>query len=425
MIARAALRALFCGIALFAAAAAAFAEASAPAMQQPISASPAPGTVADPAATDRILVMVRMAPPHFRPNQSYSGAYGDVTAQAMRHRIASAIARRNGLELLDGWPMPLLGVDCFVMRVPASRTVEDAIRQTRRDPLVAWSQPMQVYHGHGSAHAPNDPLFRLQPAADEWHLADLHRLATGRGISIAIVDSKIETTHPDLAGQFVSDRDFVGFGSSAEYHGTGIAGVIAAREGNGVGIAGIAPAARLMALRACWQTSSGETLCNSLSLARAMQFAIDHAANIINLSLSGPPDMLLEKLVGIAIARHTTVVAAFDPALPQGGFPAALPGVVPVIDESLPSWPNGVYGAPGRDVPTTRPGGKWYLVTGSSYAAAHVSGLVALARQERRSLPVSLSRKASGEVDACATLLRTTAACDCACAVDYRVAARR
>jgi len=369
--------------------------------------------------------MVKMAPPHFRPNQSYSGAYGDVTAQAMRLRTARAIARRNGLELLDGWPMPVLGVDCFVMRVPASRTVEDAIRQTARDPLVAWSQPMQTYHGRGGPHVPNDPLFRLQPAADEWHLAELHRVASGRGISIAIVDSKIETTHPDLVGQFVSDRDFVGTASPAEYHGTGIAGVIGAREGNGMGIAGVAPAARLMALRACWQTSSNETLCNSLSLARALQFAIDHDAKIINLSLSGPPDVLLEKLVGIAIARHTTVVAAFDPALPHGGFPAALPGVIPVIDESLPSWPNGVYGAPGRDVPTTQPGGKWYLVNGSSYAAAHVSGLVALVRQERKSLPVTLNRKVSGWVDACATLLRTTTACDCACSVDERVAARR
>jgi subtilisin family serine protease len=297
-----------------------------------------------------------------------------------------------------------------------------------------------VYHvrgtprGIGAAEhrpgAPNDPLFRLEPAAGAWHLADLHRIATGRGITIAIVDSKIETTHPDLVGQFITDQDFVGTASMprypgiGEYHGTGIAGVIAAREGNGMGIAGIAPAARLMALRACWQTGPGQTLCNSLSLARALQFAIDHDAKIINLSLSGPPDTLLEKLVGIAITRHETVVAAFDPALPSGGFPASLPGVIAVTDESLPSWPIGVYGAPGRDVPTTQPGGKWYLVNGSSYAAAHVSGLVALVRQERKSLPVTLNRDASGGIDACATLLRTTVACACACAVDYQMAAR-
>ena len=95
----------------------------------------------------------------------------------------------------------------------------------------------------------------------------------------------------------------------AENHGTNVAGIIGAKPGNGIGLVGIAPGARLMALRACRevprQQTSGQTLCNSIALARAIQFAIENDADVINLSLSGPSDLLMAKLVGIALARQS------------------------------------------------------------------------------------------------------------------------
>lgn len=382
-----------------------------------------------PGDSDRqILVMLKMAPPHYRPGGSYGGSYGDTTAMAARRRLAAGIARRNGLKLVDGWPMPLIGVDCYVMRVPDGMTVDAAIAQVSKEPGVAWSQPLQMYQARGSpaGTALNDPLFRAEPAAAAWRLADLYRIATGRGISIAIIDSKIDVAHPDLAGQFVANLDFVDRRTTAittsEAHGTGVAGIVGAKAGNGIGIAGIAPDARMMALRACWQTAGGPTLCNSLGLARALQFAIEHNAGVINLSLAGPADPLLARLIGIAVSRNISVVAAFDPSLPQGGFPSSLPGVIAVADESLPSLPGRVYGAPGRDVPTTQPGGKWYLVNGSSYAVAHVSGLIALMRQSGGRARIALTRLAGGAIDACATLVGTSAGCDCSCAIDRRLA---
>jgi subtilisin family serine protease len=285
---------------------------------------------------------------------------------------------------------------------------------------------MATYRTQGTTTRTADPLFQIQPAASAWHLAALHRVATGRGVTIAVIDSKVDVDHPDLAGQFVADEDFVGNRSPPERHGTGIAGVIAAKAHNGIGISGIAPDARLMALRACWHSTGGATLCNSLSLARALQYAIEHGAGIVNLSLSGPPSALISKLIQLALARHTAIVAAFDSDLPRGGFPASLPGVIAVTDKSLQSWPARLYGAPGRDVPTTEPGGKWYLVNGSSYSAAHISGLIALARQERgRSASIDLARGANGWVDACATLLPTSSACDCSCALTQQIGARR
>ena len=386
-----------------------------------------------PGADRQILVMLKMAPPHYRPGAAYGGSYGDGAAMAARRRLAAGIARRNRLKLVDGWPMPLIGVDCYVMRVPDGMAIDAAIAHVSKESGVAWSQPLQTYQARGSpvGAVPNDPLFRAQPAAMAWRLADLHRIATGRNVSIAIIDSKIDVAHPDLAGQFTANLDFVANSGlnrrsvSGEAHGTGVAGIVGAKAGNGIGIAGIAPDARMMALRACWQTAAGPTLCNSLSLARALQFAIEHKAEVINLSLAGPADPLLARLIDLAVARNLSVVAAFDPSLPQGGFPASMPGVVAVADESLRSLPARVYIAPGRDVPTTQPGGKWYLVNGSSYAVAHVTGLIALMRQTGgHATHITLDRMSGGEIDACATLVGMSPGCDCSCAIGRRLAAR-
>jgi subtilisin family serine protease len=325
--------------------------------------------------------------------------------------------------------MPLLGVDCYVLATPAGRSVQEEADQLAKDPAVEWSQPMHLYHTQAAA-APNDPLFRTQPAATQWRLNDLHALATGRNIMIAVVDSQVDAGHPDLAGQVRVMRDFApGRPSTGERHGTGVAGVIAARQDNGMGIVGVAPQARLMALRACWQPdpATAETVCDSLTLAKALHFAIDNNAQVINLSLSGPPDALLGRLIDVARARGITVVGAYDPAVPGGGFPAQHAGVVAVSDTLVEPTRAGLYSAPGRDIPTTEPGGRWSLVNGSSYSAAHVSGLIALMRERDSASPkghvLVASRSGDGSIDACASLMRALGPCDCDCAHATRLAA--
>jgi hypothetical protein len=394
-----------------------------------VAAAPADASEAIVGETREILVMLRMPAPHNRSNARYGGRYDDRAAQAARRRVAAEIARDNGLELVEGWPMPLVGVDCYVMRVPAGRSVDSLIETISRHAMVAWSQPLNSFETLASPAPPRDPLFAVQPAASEWRLADLHGVATGRGITIAVIDSKIEVGHPDLAGQFSASRDFlVGRPGAAEDHGTGIAGVIAAK-GNSVGIVGIAPGARLMALRACYEHRRGNDMissCDSLSLAKALHFALERGVDIINMSLSGPPDQLLSSLIGLGLQRRIAVVAAFDPDRSGGGFPASIPGVIPVAEESLRSVPARVYLAPGRDVPTTQPGGKWYLVNGSSFAAAHVTGLVALLREARHaaSPTTAIVRSSAGSIDACATLVTVAADCDCTCAIARTYAGR-
>ncbi|HEY7958621.1 MAG TPA: S8 family serine peptidase [Sphingomicrobium sp.] len=387
------------------------------------SALPQPAKAAETSPSRQILVMLKIAPQHFHVGGGYSGRYGDAAAMAERRRSAENVAKKAGFTLVDGWPMPLLGVDCYVMGISPGVSIEAAVERASHDSRVAWSEPMQLYQAEGrSSSRAADPLAALEPASSEWRLADLHKFATGRGVSIAIIDSKVEINHPDLAGHFIAAKNFLARDAAGgEEHGTAIAGVIGATAGNGIGIAGIAPGAQLMALRACWQIRSpfepSPTLCDSLGIARALQFAIAHKADVINLSLSGPPGILLQKLVSIAVSRRATVVAAFDPTLPRGGFPASLPGVVAVADQSLQNLPANVYGAPARDIPTTEPGGKWYFVNGTSYAVAHVSGLAALVRERRAGAPLAFARSPSGRINACATVLETTRACDCDCRI--------
>jgi len=339
--------------------------------------------------------------------------YGESLSGSASKRLARRIAAQFGLALVDAWPMPMVGVDCFIMRVPDGRSAQQAADLVARDSRVAWTQPVQLYTAQAARPVQaGDPLFPAQPAARQWQLAKLHRVATGSGVRIAVVDSGIDANHPDLAGQVAVNRNFVaGRPMAAEKHGTGVAGIIAARADNGIGLAGIAPGARLLGLRACWQ-GTAKTLCDSFSLAKALYFAIDQQAPVINMSLSGPDDRLLRQLLKVAMGKGESVVAAFDRTQSDGGFPASVPGVIAVSDASGAG--AGVYVAPGRDVPTTQPGGRWFLVNGSSFAAAHVSGLLALVRQRGSTLSPTLVAK-NGYVDACATLAYAGRNCQCSC----------
>lgn len=361
-----------------------------------------------PVTGARILVLLKLPPAHYRPNASYSGDYGDALSNSAQRRVAKRIAREHASVVVDDWPMPLLHLDCFVMAVPAATSAAELAGSVAHDPAVEWSEPLHLYHAQG-APPRGDPLAAAQPTMRAWHLAELHAVATGRGVTVAVIDSRIDGAHPDLAGQVATAEDFVtDHPGASEQHGTAVAGIIAAKGDNGVGIIGVAPEARLMGLRACWQETLANTVCDSLTLAKALHFAIEHKARIINLSLSGPRDLLLEKLIRVGLDGGATVVAAFDRNQPDGGFPASLTGVIAVSDKELVVPRAGVYTAPGSDVPATVPGGRWDLVSGSSYSAAQVSGLMALLRERHRrgggAVDLVPARSASGAIDACATL---------------------
>ena len=390
-----------------------------------LGAEPKPAEPTEADEAQRVLVLLEMPAPHFRPDGNYAGGYADPAARSARRRTVNALARTYGLRMVTDWPLPALGVDCYVLDVPAPQRPDEVAERLSREPRVAWAQPMNVFKPQGQV-AHDDALFGLQPAAREWRLAQLHVAATGRGVRVAVIDSGVQRDHPDLAGQFALSANFVGaHPEAAELHGTAVAGIIAARADNRVGIVGVAPHAELLALRGCWQSAAADTFCTSLSLALALHKAIDSNAQIINLSLGGPADRLVQRLIESAQARGALVVAAVDRLQPRGGFPAGLANVIAVADDGAAGSTTAMI-APGTDVPTTRPGSRWATVTGSSYAAAHVSGLLALIVELRVELrpraegsasnPVdSIALRADRRVDACASIARAAQRCVCDC----------
>jgi subtilisin family serine protease len=377
----------------------------------------------------QVLVLLNLPPAHFRPDGNYTAGYADAAGSATRRRVAAALALSNGLSLATDWPLPILGLDCYVMDVPVSQRADDVAIRLARDPRVNWAQPMNVFRPLGH----DDPLFSLQPAAREWQLDELHAAATGRGVRVAVIDSGVQLDHPDLAGQVMDNANFIGDpNAGGEIHGTAVAGIIAARADNHLGIAGVAPRARLLVLRACRQAAPADTSCTTLSLATALHAAIERRAQLINLSLGGPPDRLIEQLIVAALERGIGVVAAAVRSLPRGGFPATVRGVVAVVDETSGAGPPGMVAAPGTDIPTTLPGSRWAMVSGASYAAAHISGLLALMLEAQESAsgpsaPVAraLVLRADGRVDVCASMLRAGAPHACAGGAEMAAAITR
>jgi subtilisin family serine protease len=392
---------------------------------------PGDASIDSSTAERQILVMLRAPPPHFRPDANYLGSYDSQMSRVARKRVAEGLAAQFKLRIVDSWPMPALGVDCFVMeaaeKVAMARLVEDMSRDTRVESIQSMNLFRLLAH--------DDPLFPLQPTAKLWHLSEIHQIATGRNVRIAAIDSGVELDHPDLQRQVRFARNFVDARDSvAESHGTAVAGIIAARADNGIGIVGVAPQAALMALRACWQpgpsTDSDPAVCSSFTLAKALQFALDKNAHVINLSLGGPRDRLLERLLNVAVTRGTVIVAAADPKIADGGFPASVPGVLAVAADNAHDSPPAIFLAPGRDIPATLPGQRFGMVNGSSFAAAEMAGLVALLlelgpnqkpHQIRETLATSQPTASSSSrrtiVDACAAIARTAGTCACGCAV--------
>ena len=304
--------------------------------------------------------------------------------------LAKELSGEYGLDQVGAFPLTSLGVQCVVFQVNENRPLNDVLAQLTVDPRVESVQQNQFFQGLGAL--PGDPYGSLQYGPRAVHADQAHAWVTGRGVRVAVVDTGVDTNHPDLRDRVVKTINFVEGGEktfTSDQHGTAVAGVIGARADNGIGIYGIAPDADLLAVKACWHRRPGtsEAWCSSWTLAKAIDFAIVEHVRVLNLSLSGPPDPLLRRLIVKAISeQNITVVAAVmereDPAL---SFPASLSSVIAVVASNAQgrvragaSKQPTPLAAPGVEILTTVPNGAYDFLSGSSFATAHVSGIVAL-----------------------------------------------
>ena len=297
--------------------------------------------------------------------------------------VLASVAREYGLREVTGWPIAPLRLHCVVLEITSGRPRDELVAELARDRRIALAQPLQTFETYGSDSGEyNDPYLELQLGFKAIEAGEAHRLARGKGVRIAVIDTGVDTTHPDLQGSIATTRNFVDRDDAQfahDRHGTEVAGVIAAIANNRQGIVGVAPESRLAVFKACWQTAgAGGSRCNSYTLAQALAAGIADGAPIINLSLGGPPDELLGRLVALAVQRGRIVIGAVPPDGNLHGFPVGVPGVIAVESNGgLPAQGH-LLQAPGRDILTLQPGGRYDFGSGSSLAAAHVSAAAAL-----------------------------------------------
>jgi len=227
----------------------------------------------------------------------------------------------------------------------------------------------------------------------------------GAGVNVAVLDTGILKTHPDLKNRIKGCKDFSGTAPVVDGkcddkngHGTHVAGIIAADGGaDGLGIYGVAPEANILAYKVC----SNNGTCWADDIAVALRVAADNGANVVNMSLgSDLPSQLIIDATNYAVSKKVLVVAAAGNDGPYQGsidYPSADPNVIAVgatdVNIAIPDWSSrGIntttkafvveeqdieFAAPGVNIESTWKDGGYAILSGTSMASPHVAGLAA------------------------------------------------
>jgi Subtilase family len=308
-------------------------------------------------------------------------------APGLSEAALDALAAQHQMTRIESQTFRRFGRTLHVWHIDSGASVEDMIINfCNVDSRVRGMQALFAYQLTAQAPAPIQPAPTQnaeQYAPDKLKLAEAHRLATGDRIKVAVIDSGVDPSHPDLAGAIIGNFDAVTGDTAPHPHGTGMAGAIAARRT----LMGTAPRVGLLTIRAFSRAGSSPE-GTTFSILKGLDWAIDQGARVINMSFAGPPDPRLRDAIIKTSRLGIVLVAAAGNAGPRSPpvFPGADPGVIAVtatdIDDALfPGANRGTYisvAAPGVDVLVPGPEGTYQLTTGTSVAAAEVSGVVAL-----------------------------------------------
>jgi subtilase family protein len=303
----------------------------------------------------------------------------EVSPQAL-----DAAVRRLGLTPIATQNLALSGGRLVHFRLSRGE-VGDTIRTLEAE-KIGIAQPNYLYQlqqdVHAAALAPKgDPA---QYVIDKLHLHDAHAIASGANVTVAVIDSQIDASHPDLSGSIAAQYDAVAGGDKPDEHGTGMTGAIAAHRR----LLGVAPRARILAIHAFSPDAQHPQQATTQSIVAGIDWAIAKGARVINMSFAGPSDPLLQLALKKAHDKGVVLIAAAGNMGPQSPplYPAADENVIAVtaVDEKDKLMPQANQGphvalaAPGVNVLETAPRASYNFTTGTSVAAAHVSGVAAL-----------------------------------------------
>jgi subtilisin family serine protease len=317
-------------------------------------------------------------------------------------QTVDALARRHGLNRVESQRIELTGTTMFRWRIPPGRSVQDVVRSLEADPSIRSAQPNYVHTLQQSEVAQTVAISRAevaQYAVGKLQLAKAHGVVRGTGVRIAVIDSGVDTSHPELAGAIAATFDALGTDEKPHAHGTAVAGLIAAHAK----LTGAAPNARILAARAFGATADGAQ-GTTFRILKSLEWATGEGARVINLSFVGPFDPVIQRSLAAAHKKGIVLVAAAGNAGPKSPplFPASDPNVIAVAatdsgDKLFAQSNRGRHiavAAPGVDLIVAAPGGGYQLSSGTSFAAAHVSGVAALLIERKPSTDAVAVRNA-------------------------------
>ncbi len=295
------------------------------------------------------------------------------------------VTRQLGLTIIGSQRLELIGKTAYQFRLPPGLTLQQAIQRLVPFQIVNGAQPQYVFATQQSEPAAipqQQQADAAQYVPNKLRLSDVHRLVRGANIRVAVIDSAINSGHPDLKDAIAERFDASG-PAAPHLHGTGMAGAIAAQRR----LMGVAPGARLLAINA-FSGGAATAESTTFNILKGLEWAAANNARIINMSFAGPRDPSLERALKTAYDRGIVLIAAAGNAGPNSRplYPAADRNVIAVtatdIDDKLFSRANRgehvAVAAPGVDIFVPAPEGTYQMTTGTSVATAHVSGIVAL-----------------------------------------------
>jgi subtilisin family serine protease len=291
-----------------------------------------------------------------------------------------AIAARHNMTRLETQSFRLTGRTMHRWRLDGGGTVTAMIRGVSGERQVSGAQPNYLYALTQDAPVAADAN-QYVPA--KLNLLAAHRLATGNGILLAMIDSGVDASHPDLAGAIAANFDAGSAEDKPDQHGTGMAGAIAARRT----LVGTAPRVRLLTVHAFGLRAEGAQ-GTTFDIVKGLDWAAQRGARIVNMSFAGPADPRLADALAKAKRQNIVLIAAAGNAGANSPplYPAADSNVIAVTatdpaDALFPQANRGRHiavAAPGVEVLVPAPDGAYQFTTGTSVAAAEVSGVAAL-----------------------------------------------